>query len=257
LSAGCWGTSTNSNAVTWLPWAALCLAAVRAPIGQPWPAWRTLLLAGAAFAVLTALMLLAGHTQSVFINLFGLGVWIVWPWGREGETGRQGDRETGRQGEGGALLHNSRFTIHNSTFHHLLVSLSPCLLVYFAGVAMGVLLAAPQLLPTLELSGLGLRSGGLSYAEASSFSLKPLALGWTLLPSYGLASLSTVFDTPGYTEFVAYIGVIGLTLAGIGAWRGRGQARAFGAALRGAGAVPGAGALEPALFPALPSRARL
>jgi hypothetical protein len=111
-----------------------------------------------------------------------------------------------------------------------------------------VLLAAPQLLPTLELSGLGLRSGGLEYAEASSFSLKPLALGWTLLPSYGLASLSAVFDTPGYTEFVAYIGVVGLALAGIGAWRGRGPAQVFGLLLVALGLFLALGRWNPLYF---------
>ncbi len=35
---GLLGHINQLNAVTWLPWAALSLAAVRAPIGQPWPA---------------------------------------------------------------------------------------------------------------------------------------------------------------------------------------------------------------------------
>ncbi|MCB9159087.1 MAG: hypothetical protein H6644_04395 [Caldilineaceae bacterium] len=79
------------------------------------------------------------------------------------------------------------------------------------------------------MSGLGLRSGGgLGYGEASSFSLKPLHLAWTLLPSYGLADLSVVFGTLGYTEFVAYVGLLGLALAVLGAWRGRGRARRAG-----------------------------
>lgn len=230
---GLLGHINQLNAVTWLPWAALCLAAVRVSPGQPWPAWRTLLLAGAGFAVLTALMLLAGHTQSVFINLFGLGMWLVWPWGKEQEKEREGGKED---------------VLHRSAFQQYLVSLSPGLLVYFTGVVIGILLAAPQLLPTLELSGLGLRSSGLDYGEASSFSLKPLALGWTLLPSYGLASLSAIFDTPGYTEYVAYIGVVGLALAAIGAWRGRGPARAFGLLLVGLGLFLALGRWNPVYF---------
>ncbi len=40
---------------------------------------RARLRAAGLFAVLVALMLLAGHTQTVYINLFGLGVWMVWP----------------------------------------------------------------------------------------------------------------------------------------------------------------------------------
>ena len=117
-----------------------------------------------------------------------------------------------------------------------------------AAWCIGALLAAPQLLPTLELSGLGLRSGGLSYGEASSFSLKPLQLAWTLLPSYGLADLSAVFDTPGYTEFVAYVGVIGLALAVLGAWQGQRAGAHLWPALCRDGALPGAGALESTLL---------
>src|SRR5690606_32168665 len=158
----------------------------------------------AAFALLVALMLLAGHTQTVFINLFSLGVWVVWPllaalagwlWAMVRRRERGGAR--------GAW--SATWSV---------------LAVYAGGVGIGALLSAPQLLPPLELGGLGLRSGGRSYGEASSFSLKPLQLAWTLLPSYGLADLSALFDTPGYTEFVAYVGVIGLLLAVVGAWRG-------------------------------------
>lgn len=239
---GLLGHINQLNAVTWLPWAAFCLAAVRVKPRQPWPAWRTLLLAAAGFAFATALMLLAGHTQSVFINLFGLGVWLVWPWGRHGEEGPRGS------GVGEGAPARSPFTIHHASFKHFLVSVSPGLLVYCAGVVIGVLLAAPQLLPTLELSELGLRSGGLDYGEASSFSLKPLALGWTLLPSYGLTNLSAVFDTPGYTEYVAYVGIIGLLLALIGAWRGRGSARAFGLLLGGLGLFLALGRWNPLYF---------
>jgi len=237
---GLLGHINQLNAVTWLPWAACCLVAVQVKPDQAWPAWRTLLLAGAGFAVLTALMLLAGHTQSVFINLFGLGVWLVWPWGQA--------RAQRRKGNGEDAWHTLRFTLHPVNFKRYLRAIMPGLLVYFAGVAIGALLAAPQLLPTLELSRLGLRSGGLDYGEASSFSLKPLALGWTLLPSYGLASLSAVFDTPGYTEYVAYVGVIGLVFAAIGAWRGRGPARGFGLLLVGLGLFLGLGRWNPIYF---------
>lgn len=226
FAGGLLGHVNQLNVVSWLPWAALCLAVLRVQVDTPAPLrlkWGALLLALAAFAVLVALMLLAGHTQSVFINLFGLGLWIVWPGGGEGAATRgQGvsERTTTPQ--------NSRFRALASRLVHYSVSLAPLLLVYWGGVALALLLAAPQLLPTLELSELGLRSGGLSYAEASSFSLKPLAIGWTLLPSYGLAPLSTVFDTPAFTEYVAYVGFIGLGLAVVGAWKGRGPARTFG-----------------------------
>ncbi|MFO7633693.1 MAG: hypothetical protein R6W76_14210 [Caldilinea sp.] len=231
------GHINQLNAATWLPWAALYLAVSRAqPLmltatGKPIFNWRTILFGGAAFSALVTLMLLAGHTQTVFINLFALGIWLVWPWGRSPHS-----------------IHQSQSTIHNSRVRSYLVSLTPSLLVYFGGLGIGLLLAAPQLLPTLELNGLGLRSDGLSYAEASSFSLKPLALGWTLLPSYGLADLGVIFETPGYTEYVAYLGVIGLILALIGALKGRGPARAFGLLFAGLGLFLAFGRWNPLYF---------
>ena len=133
------------------------------------------------FSLFAALTLLAGHTQTTYINLFGVGAWLL----------------------------ATSLRAYSYGFRLLAGSF----LIYVLGVVLGVLLAAAQLLPTLELSQLGLRSGGLSYVDVTSFSLKPLLLHWTLLPSYGLRDLSVVFATLGYTEFVAYIGVTGLLLA--------------------------------------------
>jgi len=227
------GHINQLNGAAWLTWAALCLALVQPSALSPRRRSAAVLPGGAAaFALLVALMLLAGHTQTVFINLFSLGVWVVWPllaaltgwlWAMVRRRERAGVRG-----------------VWSATW--------PVLAVYAGGVGIGALLAAPQLLPTLELSGLGLRSGGLSYGEASSFSLKPLQLAWTLLPSYGLADLSALFDTPGYTEFVAYVGVIGLLLAVLGAWRGRGPARTFGLLFAGMGIFLGLGRWNPIYF---------
>ena len=98
---GLLGHINQMNGAAWLPWAALALD-VEAERGGPWPvsanAWRGSLLRVAAFGVLTALMFLAGHTQTVYINLFGLGAWAVWPLGAElvalrgvaGTAGRMG-----------------------------------------------------------------------------------------------------------------------------------------------------------------------
>ena len=133
------------------------------------------------FSLFVALTLLAGHTQTTYINLFGVGAWLL----------------------------ATSLRAHSYGFRLLVASF----LIYVLGVLLGVLLAAAQLLPTLELSQLGLRSGGLSYMDVTSFSLRPLLLHWTLLPSYGLRDLSVVFATLGYTEFVAYVGALGLLLA--------------------------------------------
>ena len=68
----------------------------------------------------------------------------------------------------------------------------PYLLSLGAAVLLAVVLAAVQLLPTLELSGLSGRSGGLSYRDVTSFSLQPWRLPYSLLPPYGV-NLSQVF----------------------------------------------------------------
>ena len=62
------------NALVWLP-ALLWLydETARAAGGRSHIRW------GAALAVAIALQLLAGHTQTAFVNLVGLGLWAAWP----------------------------------------------------------------------------------------------------------------------------------------------------------------------------------
>ncbi len=120
------------------------------------------------------------------------------------------------------------------------------------GVLLGAVAAAPQLLPTLELSARGLRQGGLSYGEVSSFSLQPLLLPWTLLPSYGLVDLGQALWHVGLYR------VCGLCWHRRPAawllsasWRARGAAWASGLLLAALGLVLGRGSLEPLLLSAL------
>jgi hypothetical protein len=235
LIGGLIGHLNQLNVAAWLPWAVLCL-----PDFTPSPAhsltlaqnWPRVLRRGALLGLIVALMLLAGHTQTFYISLFALGIWAIWP----GVTGAIGSL---RQADGGP-----RFRIPHFAFHMLAARL----VIYILGVVLGALIAAPQLLLTLELNGLGLRSGGLSYLDATSFSLKPLQLLWTLLPSYGLAEMSAVFDTPAYTEYIAYVGLLGLALAIVGAWRGRGPARAFGVLFAVLGLLLALGRWNPLYF---------
>jgi hypothetical protein len=76
-----------------------------------------------------------------------------------------------------------------------------------AGLAAGVL-ALPQLYPTLELTGLSNRGGGLSQLQAMAFSWNPVLAARGLLPSY---------DAQIFGEYIATAGVIGLGLMLIGA----------------------------------------
>jgi hypothetical protein len=176
------------NALAWLP-ALLWLydETARAAGRRSRTRW------GAALTVAIALQLLAGHTQTTFVNMIGLGLWAAWPvlvgvWRRWRKKPSGGAEETGR----------------------LRDYLLPLLAVIPA-----VLLAAAQLLPTLELNGLGLRTGGLPYRQAVSFSLRPRLLAQSLLPPYG-RGLDAAFGSEGYAEFVGYVGIAALVLAGVG-----------------------------------------
>jgi hypothetical protein len=204
---GLLGHINQMNAAAWLPWLLLIFdfGFWIAPDENPKSKIQNQKSKIAWFALLVALMLLAGHTQTAYINLFGVGVWLVWS----------------------AVIGLPSWRITGATIRSLVANLFSPLLIYGLGAILGLLLCAAQLLPTLELNGLGLRSGGLSYGEATSFSLRPLRLPWTLLPSYGTIDLGTIFGA-GYTEFIGYVGLLGLLLAVIGAWRGRGPARHLG-----------------------------
>jgi len=74
---------------------------------------------------------------------------------------------------------------------------------------LGALLSAAQLIPTLELARQSMRAGGLAWREAVSFSLKPGMLLQALLPNFRQAIFS---------EYVAYVGIVGLGLMAVGLW---------------------------------------
>jgi hypothetical protein len=131
----------------------------------------------AALALVLALVLLAGHTQTAFISLIALvvhGLFSGWLHSREWR----------------GLVHRGMFL--------------------GATVVVGVALAAIQLIPTWELAGLSIRAGGLPFNERVSFSVSPLYLGRALLPGFDQPVV------PAHIEYVAYVGIIGLVLAGVG-----------------------------------------
>jgi hypothetical protein len=88
-----------------------------------------------------------------------------------------------------------------------------------AGVLAG-LLAAPQLLPTQEVTGQGIRAGGMTYREVVAFSLPPWMLPLSLLPVY------TAADQPG-SEWQGALGVVGLVLAAVGVAAGQPRRRVW------------------------------
>jgi len=101
-----------SFVVVWLPWVLLAVdASIRNPGGR----------SGVALASATALMLVSGHLAVAALVLLGTGIFFLWRWGRLLATRGVGDRH---------------------------VRLAAVTVV--AGWALGMLLSAPQSIPTAE-----------------------------------------------------------------------------------------------------------
>ncbi len=160
------------NASAWLPWLFLCIERATRSGQQKW-------LSALGGAVVVGLALLAGHTQAAYIVLVAAAVY----------SALLGFRDFRERGWWSGLQ-----------------ALTVLAVIILAGAA----LAAGQLLPTLELSGLSVRGGGLPYNEAASFSLKPGLIFKAFLPPLAWE--------PPFSEYVAYLGLIGLALAVLGTW---------------------------------------
>ena len=136
-------------------------------------------------AILITLQLLAGHTQSVFITLVGLGFYALW------------------------LLGESIFVARPSGWRAYSLLVTRYLLPLFLAAVVAIALSTLQLLPTLELTRNSARSGGLPTSLAVSFSLDPRLLGRALLPDYEGA-------LPAGGEFTAFFSVAAFMLLTIG-----------------------------------------
>ncbi|MCP5100524.1 MAG: YfhO family protein [Chloroflexi bacterium] len=176
--------------MAWLPWflVVLAYAADEKAVSRLVVVGRT----AVGLATLFSLQLLAGHAQTTFIT--GVGVLI---WGLGMVLANRLNDETDN-----ALLFRFQFDRFKSRM--------PLALLLGGGLA--IMMTAIQLLPTVELTQLSSRMGGLSANEALSFSLHPLLLAKSLLPAYGQSIFS---------EYVAFFPVTALVLAVIGAWQWR------------------------------------
>ncbi len=157
-----------------------------------------------------ALILLSGHTQMAFIALIGLVVWRIGTGCKVPDASRKS-----RVGDQPSAISDQ----HPATgFKHLLSAVSRLLPYAIAG-----LIAAAQLLPTIELAGFSPRSGGLPWREAVSFSVRLWELPRALLPPY--------LWPPLLPEAIAYVGLAGMALAAWGAWRALRRHDRYGIAL--------------------------
>lgn len=130
------------------------------------------------------IVLLAGHTQSAFIVLVGAAIYGIGPALWDGVR-RRGWQPVARRTA-----------------------------IWLIAAGLGAALAAAQLVPTLQLTGLSVRAGGLPFKERVSFSLSPVYLARALLPGY----VRPV--EPENIEYVATVGVTGLLLALLGWQKG-------------------------------------
>ncbi len=129
-----------------------------------------------ALSATIALQFFSGHTQTVFITATAAAILTLI-----------------------TLIQQRRIAVRS-------------ILALIAAAVIALVLALPQLIPTLELSQLSSRGGGMTANEATAFSFSPFIAGRGLLPNYESAGVSEYLST----EYIAHIGVIGLALAWIG-----------------------------------------
>jgi hypothetical protein len=231
------------NVIAWLPWAFLLLDSAA---GARWRLAPTL-----GLGLVITLMVLAGHAQATYICLAGLGAYTLFGTKMQAQISNS-DENTGLDEHTIPSALGTPIRIHVfkavTAAQSYLAARWRYLGAFSAALVIAILLSAVQLLPTLELSRLSVRAGGLSYREVASFSLQPWKLPFTLLPPYGV-DLSQVFGA-AYSEYVAYVGLIGLALAALGllrGWKGQPESRFF-ALLAAGGLLLGLGGYDPAYF---------
>lgn len=199
------GHVNQVNAAVWLPWALLVAHHVYTGRSVRW---------ATALSVLLALQFLAGHAQPSYMTL--VAVMLYWlgrtVWDLLGFTGyrpaflvantRATPRSKSRSGPSSAPA----WFVHVRDWYSQLLwrpIVALCLLGgAFAGTAA---LAAPQVLPMLQLTHHSIRQGGLSYAEATAFSLSPREFLVGMLPT-----------SDGYVstdEFFGFVGILAICLA--------------------------------------------
>lgn len=165
--------------LAWMPWAFLVYH-----LGFEKPLRYAPLL-----AMILALQFFSGHTQTVFITGFGLALY----------------------GFSTVLLdiRSVAFPAPDDWRRVLTFRVLRVTMVLVVAAALALMLALPQLIPTLELTGLSNRGGGFNPQQAMAFSWEPVLVGRGLLPSY---------DTQIFGEYIAYVGVFGLALVLFGAF---------------------------------------
>lgn len=135
-------------------------------------------------AMALGIQLLAGHAQIAYMTAWVVGILLLWRVVEEVRSGIPAE-------DAGPAVSRWRTVLRGIGIFALMV-------------LPGAAVAAAQLVPTAELSGESVRSGGLSFPEAVTFSLPPDQIARALLPGYW-ANV--------YSEFMGYVGTLPLFLA--------------------------------------------
>ena len=180
----------------WAPW---LLAAIVATIRRD--SWPAALLGALALS----LAVLAGHQPILLFTLTGVVAVALFELWRAGRSGR-----ISTSGRGEAVPRPSRTSLNHLPL--ITYQLLPKLVVT-ALLALG--LSAPAIIPMLELTGRTVRSE-LAYADASQFSVQPIALIQLVLPTIYGSNPTDYWGAFSNTEMWGYTGVLALALAAFG-----------------------------------------
>ena len=191
------GMNGHLNQLEALAWAPLAILLVER--GAVYRSWRLQILAAIPFA----LAALAGHSQELYMaglvaGLAGLSR-AAQDWLGFGPA---------------AVVTKSReksLIVARLVLPNTFAAMVTDVVRLAVGPLLGVMIAAAQLIPTIELTRLSIRSTGLDFTDAASFSLPPPFALTTLLPSIGQA--------PPSTEWLGYVGLATVVIAFVGFWR--------------------------------------
>jgi hypothetical protein len=178
-----------------------------------------------ASAVVFAIGLLAGHAQMTAITLIGLVVVAVWQ-----IVGQAASRQRRMKSQAAGETDDLRLKSKAGSESRLQAD-SAWRVVRLSGLALIVAfgLSAAQLLPSLEMTRYSLRAG-LSYDEATAYSLPPIALASTFSPLlFGRGARDFIGSWPRVET--SFVGLIPLLLAGLAFTRKRSNPAWFFAAL--------------------------
>jgi len=173
------GFLSITSTVPWLPWLMWAVDGVVEAEGK-----RVLRGAFSLLAGVAAMMLLAGHAQTAFYSLILAGAYGLWRvLGRSADADRAGKKRV-------------------------------MLMLMLAAVALGIAVAAVQLVPTFELMQTSQRAGGVEREFALTYSFWPWRFLSLIAPDlFGSPARGDWWGYGMYWEDAIYVGLLTLLLA--------------------------------------------